>query len=234
MGAATPGHPRDSPPLVRLVTRLNVGGPARHALILTRELADEFPTVLAVGRTGPREGELSDPNVTVHRLPLRRQVHPTADARAFAAVRRLLTQTRPWLVHTHMAKAGTVGRAAAMTLRPRPLTVHTFHGHVLEGYFSNPVERAFLETERRLARRTDRLIAVSPEVRDELLDLGIGTPDQIEVVPLGLDLDPFLAVGAPTGKLRAHLGLPATAPLVGIVGRLVPIKDVATTIGAVQ
>jgi glycosyltransferase involved in cell wall biosynthesis len=135
-----------------------------------------------------------------------------------------------------MAKAGTVGRTAAMTLRPRPLTVHTFHGHVLEGYFSKPVERVFLEAERRLARRTDRLIAVSPEVRDDLLDLGIGRPDQIEVVPLGLDLDPFLALDAatPTGKLRAHLGLPPTTPLVGIVGRLVPIKDVATTIRAVQ
>jgi glycosyltransferase involved in cell wall biosynthesis len=77
---------------------------------------------------------------------------------------------------------------------------------------------------------------VSPEVRDELLDLGIGRPDQIEVVPLGLDLDAFLALDpvTPSGKLRAHLGLPPTAPLVGIVGRLVPIKDVATTIRAVQ
>src|SRR2546430_2485678 len=133
MGAATPDDLRDSSPLVRLVTRLNVGGPARHALLLSRELANEFPTVLAAGRTGPREGELSDPAVHVHRLPLVREVHPVADVRALAAVRSLLARTRPRLVHTHMAKAGTMGRLAAMTVKPRPLTVHTFHGHVLEG-----------------------------------------------------------------------------------------------------
>src|SRR5437763_2541253 len=240
MGAATPDDLRDSSPvvpldpLVRLVTRLNVGGPARHALLLSRELAKEFPTILAAGRTGPREGELSDPAVTVRRLPLTREIHPAQDLRALASVRQLLAHTRPWLVHTHMAKAGTMGRLAAMTVKPRPLTVHTFHGHVLEGYFSKPIERAFLEVERRLARRTDRLIAVSPQVRDELLDLGIGRPQQIDVVPRGLDLEPFLDVTKPTGELRARLGVRQDEPLVGIVGRLVPIKDVASTISAVQ
>jgi len=190
--------------------------------------------VLGAGEVGPREGELSDPAVVVRRLPLRRDVHLLSDIRALAAVRRLLTRTKPWLVHTHMAKAGTMGRLAASTMRPRPLTVHTFHGHVLEGYFKKPVERAFLEAERRLAARTDRLIAVSPEVRDELLDLGIGRPSQIEVVPLGLDLDRFLAVDGPDGRLRRHLRLSPNVPLVGVVGRLVPIKDVSTTIRAVQ
>jgi glycosyltransferase involved in cell wall biosynthesis len=235
MAADTPNDLRDNAPLVRLVTRLNVGGPARHALILTRELQTEFPTVLAVGHTGPREGELTDPKVHTTRLPLTRELNPINDAKAVAAVRRLLTRTNPWLLHTHMAKAGTLGRAAAQTMakETRPLTVHTFHGHVLEGYFKKPVERAFLEIERRLARRTDRLIAVSPQVKDELLDLGIGRPDQIDVVPLGLDLDAFLDVTKPTGELRTELDVPPDAPLVGIVGRLVPIKDVGTTIDAI-
>src|SRR4051794_14830320 len=88
-------------PLLRLVTRLNVGGPARHALILTRELNNEFPTVLAVGTPAPTEGELSDPGVTTSRLPLTRELNPITDAKAFAAVRRLLKQTNPWLLHTH-------------------------------------------------------------------------------------------------------------------------------------
>jgi len=219
---------------VRLVTRLNVGGPARHALLLTRGLAEDYPTLLAAGHPGPREGELSDPAVFVRRVPLVREVKPPADARAFAAVRALLSETRPRLVHTHMAKAGAVGRLAAHTLRPRPVTVHTFHGHVLEGYFGKAVQRAFLTAERRLARRTDRLVAVSPEIRDELLDLGIGAPSQIDVVPVGLDLAPFLAVDGPTGELRRRIGVPATAPLVGILGRLVPIKDVSTMLAAAQ
>ena len=218
--------------ILRLVTRLNIGGPARHALLLTRELSPEFPTVLAAGRTGPREGELADPQVNVRRVPLVREVSPTADARALAGVRRLLATSRPRILHTHMAKAGTVGRLAARGVRTRPLTVHTFHGHVLEGYFSKPVERAFVAAERRLARSTDRLIAVSPQIRDQLLDLGIGTASQYEVVPLGLDLAPFLAVDGASGRLRGAIGVPSPTPLVGIVGRLVPIKDVSTILAA--
>src|SRR5688500_16550447 len=103
------------PRVVRLITRLNVGGPARQALLLTRGLADEFHTVLAAGRGSSTEGELSDPAVGVRVVPLARPVRPGTDARALAAVRRLLRETRPGLLHTHMAKAGTVGRLAATT-----------------------------------------------------------------------------------------------------------------------
>jgi glycosyltransferase involved in cell wall biosynthesis len=220
--------------VLRLVTRLNVGGPARHALLLTRELSPEFPTVLAAGPTGAQEGELADPQVRVRNVPLLRQVSPAADARALAAVRRLLATSQPRLLHTHMAKAGAVGRLAARGVRPRPLAVHTFHGHVLDGYFSKPVERAFVAAERLLARGTDRLIAVSPQIRDQLLDLGVGRPSQYEVVPLGLELAPFLAVDGPSGSLRDRIGVAASTPLVGIVGRLVPIKDVSTMLAAME
>lgn len=222
---------------MRLVTRLNVGGPAQHALLLTRALAEDFPTLLAAGHVGPREGEMSHPEVTVRRVPLVRPMRPTSDLQALRAVRRLLAATQPRLLHTHMAKAGTVGRLAALSLpkKNRPLTVHTFHGHVLEGYFGPKTQRAIIEAERRLARRTDRIIAVSPQIRDQLLDLGIGANRQIDVVPLGLDLTGVLQVGTePTGDFRNELGVPAGAPLVGIVGRLVPIKDVSTTLAAIE
>lgn len=163
-----------------------------------------------------------------------RPISPATDARAFAAVRQLVKGTRPKVVHTHMAKAGTIGRSAVLTSRwagERPRLVHTFHGHVLEGYFGGLQQRAFLELERRLARRTDVLVAVSPEIHDELLDLGVGKPAQYRVIPLGLDLSRVLAVGTGVqarGKLRATLGLGSDVPLVGILGRLVPIKDHAT------
>lgn len=220
------------PKVVRLITRLNVGGPARQALLLTRDLADRFDTVLAAGRATDVEGELLDEAVPVHRVPLVRPTDPTNDSRALVAVRRLLIETRPAILHTHMAKAGTIGRMAARTVASRPRTVHTFHGHVLDGYFRPSTQRAFIEVERRLARTTDVLIAVSPEIRDALLDLRIGRPAQFHVVSLGFDLSRFLAVERPAGALRARLGLPADVPLVGIVGRLVPIKDVATMLAA--
>jgi glycosyltransferase involved in cell wall biosynthesis len=220
------------PTVVRLVTRMNIGGPARHALLLTKALAGEYHTVLAAGRPTASEGELTDPEVTVHPVPLVRPLDVRADARSLTAVRRLLAKHRPALLHTHMAKAGTVGRLAALGASHRPRTVHTFHGHVLEGYFGPAARRAFLETERLLARGTDALVAVSPEIRDELLALGIGTPRRFHVIPLGLDLGDFLAVERPAGALRPALGLPPGAPLAGIVGRLVPIKDHVTALRA--
>jgi glycosyltransferase involved in cell wall biosynthesis len=222
----------ERPAILRVATRLAVGGPARNALLLSRGLADEYATTLATGTPAPGEGELTDPAVPVVRVPLVRPVSPRLDGRAFAAVRRLLASRRPALVHSHMAKAGTIARVAAPTVRPRPRIVHTFHGHVLDGYFSPAVQAAFRAAERSLARVTDAIVAVSEEVRDELLELRIGRPEQFYVIPVGLDLDALTGVASPSGTLRSTLGLDEATPLVGAVGRLVPIKDHETLLGA--
>lgn len=218
--------------VLRVVTRLNIGGPARHVLALSRALEADFPSTLAAGQPRLDEGELSDPAVPVVRVPLVRPLQPLTDARALAALRSLLARHPVGIVETHMAKAGMVGRLAALTVAPRPRTIHTFHGHVLEGYFSPVVTKAFLATERAMARHTDVLVAVSPEIRDELVDLGVGRPDQYRVVPVGLDLAPFLTVSGPSGVLRARLGLGPEVPLIGALGRLVPIKDHPTLLRA--
>ena len=218
--------------VLRLITRLNIGGPARQALALTRLLRPEHDTVLGAGTPTASEGELTDSDVPVHRLPLVRPLRPATDARAVPAVRRLIRQHQAELVHSHMAKAGTVGRLAAATVRPRPRTVHTYHGHVLDGYFRPAVERAFVATERALAHLTDVIVAISPEIRDSLLELGIGKPDQYRVIPLGFDLEAHRAVTGPSNALRARLGLSNGVPLVGAVGRLVPIKDHSTLLQA--
>jgi glycosyltransferase involved in cell wall biosynthesis len=222
-------------PVVQLVTRLNIGGVAAHVLLLGRELAADRSTTVAAGHPAAVEGEMNDPAVAVRHVPLVRPLRPATDARAVAAVRHLLVETGATVLHTHMAKAGSVGRLAALSLPPRrrPRTVHTFHGHVLDGYFSPGVQRAFVEVERRLAARTDALVAVSDEVRDALLDLRIGRPSQYQVVGYGLDLGRFLAVDGPSGRLRGPLGLGPDVPLVGVLGRLVAIKDHATLLAAV-
>jgi glycosyltransferase involved in cell wall biosynthesis len=218
--------------VVRLITRLNIGGPARQALLLTRALLPTYRTTLVAGTPTAAEGELDDPRVAVERVRLVRQPAPTDDVRALAQIRRVLRRDRPALVHTHMAKAGSLGRIATVGLEQPPVTVHTFHGHVLEGYFRPAVQRAFLEVERRLARRTTALVAVSAEIRDQLLDLGIGRPEQYSVVRLGLDLDAHFAVTGRSGALRERLGIGDDIPLAGIVGRLVAIKDVETLLRA--
>jgi glycosyltransferase involved in cell wall biosynthesis len=219
--------------VLRLITRLNVGGPSRQALLLTRELAADYPTVLGAGTPEASEGEMSDPAVTVEHVPLKRAVSPRADVASLVRVTRLVRRIRPALLHTHLAKAGSMGRLASLTIRPRPKVVHTYHGHVLDGYFSPTAQRVFIETERMLARATDVIIAISPEIRDDLLSIGIGRPEQYRVIPLGLDLDSFLEVEGPSGLLRTQLGLDDRTPLVGAFGRLVAIKHLTMLIDAV-
>ena len=219
--------------VLRLITRLNIGGPAIQALLLTRRLADTHPTILAAGAAPAEEGELADPRVSVVRVPLVRTLSPPTDLAAYRAVRRLIEASGVSLVHTHMAKAGIVGRVAALRTRRPVRTVHTFHGHVLEGYFSAPAQWSFIAVERWLAARTDALVAVSHEVRDSLLGMGIGSLERFHVIPLGFDLSPFLAVSGRSGALRAPLGIGEEIPLIGVVGRLAAIKDHATVLRAI-
>lgn len=211
--------------VVQAITRLNIGGPGRHVLDIARGLAEEFDIKVVAGTAPATEGELPADDVAVDRIPLVRAIEPARDAVAFRQMRNVLRAQRPRVVHSHMAKAGAVARLAAASLRDRPQTMHTFHGHVLSGYFRSTAEAAFAEVERRLARRTDVLVAVSADVRDALLDLGIGRPSQFEVVPVGVDLSPYLSPPANRGAFRRALGLSAEAPLIGVAARLTPIKD---------
>lgn len=216
------------PVIVEAITRLNIGGPARHVLDITAGLADRYSMRIATGTAPQVEGELDPSGLAVDRLPMVRSVAPRRDAAALVGMRRLLRHHDVDLVHSHMAKAGSVARMAASSMHPRPRTVHTFHGHVLAGYFSPRSETLFARIERQLARRTDRLVAVSADIRDALLDLGIGRPSQYDVLPLGVDLDPYLTVEARCGNLRRALGIASDVALVGAVARLAPVKDHAT------
>jgi glycosyltransferase involved in cell wall biosynthesis len=166
-------------------------------------------------------GEAVRVGVSVVRVPhLRRTLSPVADVLAFAWLFSYFRRERPAIVATHMAKAGTLGRiAAAMT--GVPVIVHTFHGHVLDGYFGRLSTSFFLGVERLLSRFTTQFIAISPEIAADLDRLRIGR-GKTTIVRLGLELE-YLTKPTP-GRLRPELGVPAGAPLVGIVGRLVPIK----------
>lgn len=221
--------------VVRIIARLNLGGPARHCLLLSEGLrAHGYETLLLSGALGPGEApiEAAAPSgVRLEQVPgLGPTPRPGADLRALAALVRILRRERPAIVHTHTAKAGALGRVAAR-LAGVPLVVHTFHGHVLTNYFSPTGSRAARLAERALARLTDRIVTLSPGLARELAhDLGVGRPEQYAVVPLGRDLAPLRA--ARPGALRAELGLAPDVPLVLGVGRLVPIKDVPALVRA--
>jgi glycosyltransferase involved in cell wall biosynthesis len=161
---------------------------------------------------------------------LGREIRPLADLRALAQLRRMIREFRPAIVHTHTAKAGVLGRLAAR-LAGVPVVVHTYHGHVLRGYFGPAKTALFRSAERLLSPLSDALLAVSEAVKHDLVGLGVARAAKIRVMPLGLDLEP-LAGALPRGVLRREAGLPSDAPLVGVVGRLVPIKDIQTFLDA--
>jgi glycosyltransferase involved in cell wall biosynthesis len=215
--------------VLRIIARLNVGGPAIQACALTSRLdPDRYETRLVAGAEADGERSFLELHgLTVQNLirvpSLGRELSPIGDLHTVATLVRLMRRERPDVVHTHTAKAGAVGRLAAR-LAGVPVIVHTFHGHVLDGYFSPLKTRIFTGIERQLARRSSELIAVTPTVRSQLLQKGIGDPDHFSVVRLGLDLEPFLDSRQRAGKLRRELGVALDVPLVGIVGRLVPIK----------
>ena len=221
--------------VLRVIARLNVGGPALHVSYLSSELDKiGYETTLVAGRVGAGEGSMEyvprERGVEPVFLPaLQREIEPISDTRAVRALVKMIRELKPDIMHTHTAKAGAVARAAARMSGPdRPrAVVHTYHGHVLSGYFGSPLTAAFTRIERILARSTDSLIAVSPEVRDELVAFGVAPAKQIQVVRLGLDLD--ARTKAPAGAreaVRASLGIAPDRFLIGWLGRMTEIKRV--------
>lgn len=215
--------------IMRVITRLNVGGPSYQAIYLTERLqSPEFESMLLVGSLGPGEGSLEglagERGVAFRRVPgLGREISPLTDGLTVARLHREMQRFRPDIVHTHLAKAGAVGRVAARLARV-PAVVHTYHGHVFRGYFSARKTRVVVGIERALARWTDRLVVLGEGQEREILGFGVGRAEQMTRIPLGLELEPFLSAERRRGVLRRELDIPLSAPLVGIVARLVPIK----------
>lgn len=215
--------------VARLITRLNVGGPAIHTILLTKLLNQvRFRSTLIAGQVSPAEGDMlylaEEHGVIPQIIPeLGREIHWRNDLIAWWKIFRVLRKIRPAIVHTHTAKAGMLGRLAAK-IAGVPIIIHTFHGHVFHSYFSRRKTQAFLTIERFLAKFSDAIITVSPKQRDEILAYRIGNPEKVHAIGLGLDLQQFVDCDAGRGKLRRELGVDAYSPLIGIVVRLVPIK----------
>lgn len=217
--------------VIRVIARLNVGGPAQNTIHLTAGLAEVYPSLLVAGQVSEGEAEMSDlaraRGVAVHTIAeLGREIRPWDDLVAFFRLYRLFRRERPAVVHTHTAKAGTVGRLAALAAGV-PVRVHTFHGHVFEGYFGPMATRAVIFLERLLARITTRIVAVSERQAADLSDrFRICERSRIRVIPLGLELDRFRPdrIAALGPELRDELGA-GDEPVISMVGRLVPIKN---------
>lgn len=220
--------------VLRIIGRLNVGGPAIHTVLLTQLLDPaQYKTLLVSGVEGPTEGSMrylaEERGVEPRIVPeMGREISLRHDIVALFKLIALMRREKPDIIHTHTAKAGTLGRTAALVglFGRRKRIYHTFHGHVFHGYFSPRKTRVFIRIEQILGRYTDRLIAVSERTKEDLVAYKIAPADKITVVPLGLDLDPFTVCERYRGELRRELQLPEDAVLIGLVARLVPIKGI--------
>ncbi len=229
--------------VIRIIARLNVGGPAKHVVWLTSGLQEDgFDTLLVTGKVPEGEEDMSyfayDAGVTPRYFPEMSREISLKDAITVWKLFRLFLRERPDIVHTHTAKAGTVGRTAGILYRwltpgifigkPRRCKfVHTYHGHVFHSYYGRGRTQMFLAIERLLAKLiTDRLIVISNQQSTEIGEkFRVGRRGQIKVIPLGLDLNIFAEHSSRRAKFRQELCVPDDAILIGIVGRLTEIKN---------
>ena len=217
--------------VLRIIARLNVGGPAIHVTLLTEKLGPpDYESTLVCGSIDPGEGDMryyaEAHGVTPLVVPeLGRGLNPARDLATTWKLYRLIRRLKPDIVHTHTAKAGFSGRLAAW-LAGVPVIVHTFHGHVFQGYFSPAVTRMFILLERLTARLSDTVIVLTEGLQRELSQqYRITSAGHMTVLPLGLDLRPFSSTPRGLGGFRRAQHITPEAPLIGIIGRLVPVKN---------
>lgn len=228
--------------IVRVIARLNVGGPAKHVVWLSKLNTAEWKSLLVAGTVPPGEDDMgyfaTELGVTPLFVPEMSREISVKDALTVWKLYQLFRRERPDIVHTHTAKAGTVGRVAGLFYRwltpgiliGRPRTcrfVHTYHGHIFHSYYSPLKTRVFLLIEKALAKLgTDRIVVLSEQQRREINeDFGVGRVRQFSVIPLGIDIGVFAKWQERGQSFRAELGLGAGDILVGIVGRLTEIKN---------
>ena len=217
--------------VLRIIARLIIGGPSFHVINLNKGLnPQKFESLLVCGTENAGEQSLMDfvfsqgiKPVVISEMVAEASLKP-CDVKALYKLYWMIRRERPDIVHTHTAKAGFLGRLAAR-LAKVPVIIHTYHGHILHGYYGPLKTNLLRRMEKALAHITDCIIAVSAEVKRELVAYGVSSPERIIVIPLGLELEPFLNCAARRGELRRELGIDDGALLVGIVGRIVPIKN---------
>lgn len=228
------------PKIMTVVSRLNIGGISPYVIPLTGLLREKgFDSLLVAGSVGAREGDMSylaaQAGVEVLRVPsLGRDISPVRDMATVGSLYRLIRRERPDVVHTHTAKAGFAGRIAAWLART-PYIFHTYHGHVFHGYFGPAKTRLYLALEQLCGALSTRVLTLSHSLKRELEAVyHVAPPEKVEVLLHGYDLGELFQVKRGAGDFRAQFGIPHGAPLAGIVGRLVPIKNHALFLEAAR
>ncbi len=218
------------PRVLRILNRMAVGGPVLNATYLTRYMQPDYETLLIVGEKESHEksaaylaSQLGIPYTTIPGMG--RSINLASDYTAYRQLKKVIASFRPDIVHTHAAKPGALGRLAA-SASGVPVIVHTFHGHIFHSYFNSLKTSFFIKTEQFLGKKSDAIIAISEQQKKELIDFKIAPEKKIHVVPLGFDLDRFHQDQEQKRKaFRMEFGVTDDEIAIGIIGRLVPVKN---------
>ncbi len=219
------------PKVLRIINRLNLGGPTYNAAYLSKYMAPEFETLLVAGMKD--ESEASSEFITeklglkpIYIKDMHRSLNPIRDRKAYKELVKIIRDFKPDIVHTHAAKSGALGRLAAIN-EGVPIIVHTFHGHVFHSYFNPLKTKIFLNIERYLSKKSSKTIAISNKQFEELCnDFEIDKPEKFEIVPLGFDLKRFYSDKEEKRlNFREKYKLGEEDIAIGIIGRLVPVKN---------
>src|SRR5687768_5793131 len=228
------------PRVLRILNRLIIGGPSKNAVYLTRYMQPDFDTMLVIGGKEDHEQDAdflaTANNVQPTCIPqMNRAISPGNDWYAYQKLKKLIKEFKPDVVHTHAAKSGALGRLAARHANV-PVIIHTFHGHIFHSYFNSLKTNLFIKAERYLGGLSDAIIAISDEQKKELSgNFKIASAEKFKVIPLGLDLDHFtIDREAKRNKFRTEFGLEDDTVAIGIIGRLVPVKNHSLFIGALK
>lgn len=228
------------PRVLRIINRFNIGGPTFNAALLTKYMSPEFETLLVGGKAQESEENsfhiLDDLGVNAHYVDeMKRDIGIKNDRDAFKRIKKIISDYKPDIIHTHASKAGAIGRSAGISYGKAKI-VHTFHGHVFHSYFSPLKTNIYKNIERALALKTDRIIAISSRQKVELSKKHkICSADKISVIPLGFELDKFKSNQEEKRKsFRAKYNIAEDEIAVGIIGRLVPIKNHKMFLNAIK
>ena len=226
--------------VLRILNRFNVGGPVFNATYLTKYMPDQYETLLIGGVNDPSEANsLYVPHsegIDAQQISeMKRSVNLLEDRKAYLAIKKIIKEYQPDIVHTHASKAGAIGRLAASRMKV-PVIVHTFHGNVFDGYFSKRKSDFFKRIEKYLASKSTAIVAISNEQKTQLCDVHyICPPEKVHVISLGLDLERFsINSDFKRNAYRTKFELDNDTIVIGIVGRLVPVKNHALFIQAIS
>jgi glycosyltransferase involved in cell wall biosynthesis len=217
--------------VLRIMNRFNLGGPTYNAAYLTKYLGDQFSTLLVGGQQDETEAGsdfiLKQLDIEPVRIPeMKREINPFSDYLAYTKLRKLIKKYKPHIVHTHASKSGALGRMAAKQLKV-PVIVHTFHGHVFDEYFNRLRSNIYVRLERQLAGYTDAIITLSENQNNDIVKkYKICSSEKAHIIPLGFDLFRFHDKSESKRRMfREQYHIHDDEIAIGIIGRLVPVKN---------